>query len=296
MTAAIRVEETLWITLADGCRLAARLWLPPEGTRTRPGHSRVPALSPAGPASRRRRHPAPGLRCRRLCGDPRRHARLPAIPTASCTDEYLPRELGRRSRGDRLDRAAALVQRRGRHDRASPGAASTGCRSPRCAPPALKAVVTACSTDDRYADDMHYMGGCLLSDNLQCGSTMLHLRSRRRPTRPSSASAGARSGCSAWQQWSRRRPRAGCSTSDRDAYWRSGSVCEDYGGDRVRRARRRRLGRRLHQRGAAPADGRSRCPRKGAHRPVGPCLPARRHARARDRLPRLCRCAGGITG
>ena len=26
-------------------------------------------------------------------------------------------------------------------------------------PPALKAIVTICSTDDRYADDAHYMGG-----------------------------------------------------------------------------------------------------------------------------------------
>src|SRR3984957_20744143 len=30
-------------------------------------------------------------------------------------------------------------------------------------PPALKAVVTICSTDDRYADDAHYMGGTLLT-------------------------------------------------------------------------------------------------------------------------------------
>ena len=30
-------------------------------------------------------------------------------------------------------------------------------------PPALKAIVTICSTDDRYADDAHYMGGTLLT-------------------------------------------------------------------------------------------------------------------------------------
>ncbi len=39
-------------------------------------------------------------------------------------------------------------------------------------PPSLRAVVTACSTDDRYADDVHYMGGCLLTDNLSWASTM----------------------------------------------------------------------------------------------------------------------------
>ena len=29
-------------------------------------------------------------------------------------------------------------------------------------PPELKAIITACSTDDRYADDVHYMGGSVL--------------------------------------------------------------------------------------------------------------------------------------
>ena len=37
-------------------------------------------------------------------------------------------------------------------------------------PPELGAIVTSCSTDDRYADDMHYMGGCLLTDTLDWGA------------------------------------------------------------------------------------------------------------------------------
>ena len=39
-------------------------------------------------------------------------------------------------------------------------------------PPALKAIITLCSTDDRYADDIHYKGGCLLNENFAWGSTM----------------------------------------------------------------------------------------------------------------------------
>ena len=39
-------------------------------------------------------------------------------------------------------------------------------------PPALKAVITVCSTDDRYADDVHYMGGCLLIDNISWAAQM----------------------------------------------------------------------------------------------------------------------------
>ena len=45
-------------------------------------------------------------------------------------------------------------------------------------PPALKAIITLCSTDDRYADDIHYMGGCLLNDNLGWASTMFAYTSR----------------------------------------------------------------------------------------------------------------------
>ncbi|TGR94410.1 CocE/NonD family hydrolase, partial [bacterium M00.F.Ca.ET.191.01.1.1] len=38
-------------------------------------------------------------------------------------------------------------------------------------PPALKAVISLCSTVDRYADDIHYKGGCLLLENFGWAST-----------------------------------------------------------------------------------------------------------------------------
>ena len=65
-----------------------------------------------------------------------------------------------------------MVQRRGRHD----GHLLGGFNALQVAaldPPALKAIITLCSTDDRYADDAHYMGGCLLNENLQWGATLL---------------------------------------------------------------------------------------------------------------------------
>ncbi|MFP3367249.1 CocE/NonD family hydrolase, partial [Pseudoalteromonas sp. SIMBA_148] len=37
----------------------------------------------------------------------------------------------------------------------------------------LKAIITLCSTDDRYTDDIHYKGGCLLNENLAWAATML---------------------------------------------------------------------------------------------------------------------------
>ncbi len=47
-------------------------------------------------------------------------------------------------------------------------------------PPALKAIITHCSTDDRYADDVHFMGGCLLLDNFFWGSAF-HIISSKQP-------------------------------------------------------------------------------------------------------------------
>ena len=45
-------------------------------------------------------------------------------------------------------------------------------------PKPLKAIITLCSTVDRYADDIHYKGGCLLNENLGWGSTMWAYSSR----------------------------------------------------------------------------------------------------------------------
>ncbi len=42
-------------------------------------------------------------------------------------------------------------------------------------PEALKAIVTICSTDDRYADDIHFMGGAMLSDNIAWSTYMFSI-------------------------------------------------------------------------------------------------------------------------
>ncbi|MGF7162112.1 hypothetical protein FHS85_003755 [Rhodoligotrophos appendicifer] len=42
---------------------------------------------------------------------------------------------------------------------------------------ALQAVISLCSTDDRYRDDIHFMGGALLVDKLTWGSTMFAINS-----------------------------------------------------------------------------------------------------------------------
>ncbi|EWH02724.1 peptidase S15 [Halomonas sp. BC04] len=95
----------------------------------------------------------------------------------------------------------------------------------RC-PPELKVVVSVCSTDDRYTDDVHYMGGCLLGDNLSWASTMFAYNSL--PPDPTIVG-------DAWRDmWHQRLEGSGLWLSTwlahphRDAYWQHGSICEDF--------------------------------------------------------------------
>ena len=93
-------------------------------------------------------------------------------------------------------------------------------------PPALKAIVTSCSTDDRYADDMHYMGGTLLTDTLDWGTYFYTLLGRP----PDPPLVGDR-----WREmWHERMEHLNLAVEDwlrhqrRDAFWKQGSVNEDY--------------------------------------------------------------------
>jgi hypothetical protein len=92
-------------------------------------------------------------------------------------------------------------------------------------PPALKAIITLCFTDDRYADDVHYMGGCLLSDNLWWGAIMLAYQS---------TSPDPKLVLDWKQQWIQRIEQLPffaaiwAKHQTRDAYWKHGSVCENY--------------------------------------------------------------------
>ena len=62
------------------------------------------------------------------------------------------------------------------------------------APEPLKAVVTVCSTDDRYDNDVHYMGGSVLAVDMHAwAATMLAFVSRP-PDPQFVGEAGARCG------------------------------------------------------------------------------------------------------
>ncbi|MEU2541140.1 CocE/NonD family hydrolase [Streptomyces iakyrus] len=93
-------------------------------------------------------------------------------------------------------------------------------------PPSLKAIAIASFTDDRHADDMHYMGGALLSDNLAEAGTMFAYGT----CPPDPAVVGDR-----WRgMWHERLENTEPWVLEwlrhqrRDEYWRHASVCEDY--------------------------------------------------------------------
>ena len=221
----VREIFNAWILLSDGCRLAARIWLP-EDAEENP----VPAILEyipyrkndltAGRDARHHRYMAGyGYACVRV--DLRGSGESEGI----LRDEYLQQELddgieviGWLARQPWCSGAVGMM-----------GISWGGFNALQIAamqPPALKAVITVCSTDDRYADDVHYMGGCLLGDNLSWASTMFSHNS----CPPDPLIVG-----DAWRQmWMQRLEEGGLWLAQwlrhqrRDDFWKHGSVCEDY--------------------------------------------------------------------
>jgi len=223
----VRDIENEWVPLSDGRRLAARIWLPADA-ETDP----VPAVLEYVPyrkdddtaAQDVRRHP---YFAARGYASVRVDLRGSGDSDGVLLDEYLARE-----QDDALEVLAWLEAQPWCTGEVGMIGYSWGgfnglqvaARRPR----QLRAVITLCSTDDRYADDCHYMGGCLLgSDQLKWASTMRAFQAR--PPDPRFAGEGWR------EQWLERLegtpPYIGAwlSHQRRDAYWRHGSVREDYG-------------------------------------------------------------------
>ncbi len=93
-------------------------------------------------------------------------------------------------------------------------------------PPSLKAIIVVCASDDRYTDDAHYMGGCLLNENLRWGSHLLTLLAQP----PDPSLVGDR-----WRDVWLARIRAlefpvetWLRHQRRDEYWKQGSIAEEF--------------------------------------------------------------------
>ena len=222
---AVREIENLWIEMPDGIRLAARIWLP-EGAEDDP----VPAILEYIPYRKRDltavrdslMHPyiaGHGYACVRV------DLRGSGDSDGVLTDEYLPQE-----QDDGCAVLAWLAAQPWCNGRLGMIGISwggfNGLQIAARRPPGLDAVISVCSTDDRYADDIHHMGGCLLGDNLSWASVMFAYNSLP----PDPALVGER-----WREMWQQRLRGSGLWLDtwlrhqrRDAYWRQGSICEDF--------------------------------------------------------------------
>ena len=221
----IRELTHFWIPLSDGTRLAARMWLPTDA-ETNP----VPAIVEAIPYRQadftaprdRLMHPyfaGHGYAAIRL--DIRGSGNSDGLPL----DEYVKQE-----QDDALEVLEWLANQPWCSGRTGLiGISWGGFAALQIAarkPASLGAIITVCSTDDRYNDDVHYLGGCLLSNNLSWGGVMYGYSMR--PPDPEIVGPTWR------EQWRERMAQAPVAIADwmahqtRDDYWKHGSVCEDY--------------------------------------------------------------------
>lgn len=221
----VREIENVWIPMPDGVNLAARIWLP-EDAEADP----VPAVLEYLPYRKRdgtvdrdalthpyfAGHGYAGVRVdMRGSGDSQ----------GLCKGEYLKQE---------QDDALAVIEWLA----AQPWCSGTvgmigiswggfnGLQVAARRPPALKAVISLCSTDDRYADDVHYLGGAQMIDNMHWGTTAWAIAM----TPPDPEIVGAD-----WRRmWEERLNGNGIWMQDwfthqrRDDFYKHGSVCENY--------------------------------------------------------------------
>jgi predicted acyl esterase len=226
----IRAIENTWIPMSDGARLAARIWLPGDSA----DHP-VPAILEYIPYRKRdgvrlrdeSMHPyfaGHGYACVRV------DLRGSGDSDGVLTDEYLPQE-----QQDGLEVLRWIARQPWCSGAVGMMGISWGgfnaLQIAALQPPELGAVISVCSTDDRYADDVHYMGGCLLGDNLSWASTMFSYNSLP----PDPGVVGDR-----WRElWLERLEGSGLwletwlDHPHRDTYWRHGSICEDFSRVRV---------------------------------------------------------------
>lgn len=226
----IKEIANTFIALADGTRLAARMWLPVDADK-----DPVPAILEYLPYRKRDgtivrdalTHPylaGHGYACIRV--DMRGNGDSDGI----MQDEYTEQELA-----DAEEVIAWLVRQPWCTGKVGMmGISWGGFNSLQVAarqPPGLDAIITLCSTDDRYTDDIHYKGGCLLGENLGWSATMLAYSSRA----PDPALVGER-WKNMWLDRLKHEPLLAIpwlQHPHRDAYWKHGSVCEDIGAIRA---------------------------------------------------------------
>ncbi|MDX6548469.1 MAG: uncharacterized protein QOG33_2019 [Gaiellales bacterium] len=223
---AVRVIENVWVPLSDGTKLATKVWLPSdaESDPVPAVFEFVPYRKGDGTASRDE------ILYRYLAGngfagvraDLRGHGESEGVPD----DEYTQQELL-----DGVDVIAWIAEQEWCTGAVGMTGISWGgfnaLQVAALRPPALRAIITLCSTDDRYADDVHYKGGAVLAiESTHWANYMLMANAQP----PDPQVVGER-----WREMWRQRVAAVWPLAEtwlehqrRDEYWKHGSVCEDY--------------------------------------------------------------------
>lgn len=222
-----RIEEieNVFITMKDGTRIAARIWLP-TGAHARP----VPAILEFIPYRKRdfmrgRDEPMHRYLAGHGYAAIRADLRGSGDSDGILADEYSPQE---------QEDALAIIAWIAEQSWCSGAVGMTGIswggfnalQVAARRPPALKAIITLCASDNRYTDDAHYMGGCLLNENMQWGSILTLYNALP----PDPEIVGER-----WRDmWVSRLeavepfPVVWMRHQTYDSYWKQGSICEDY--------------------------------------------------------------------
>ncbi|HET7019475.1 MAG TPA: CocE/NonD family hydrolase [Xanthobacteraceae bacterium] len=221
----VRVIEHTLIPLRDGTTLAARIWLPEDAEQ-----NPVPAILEYLPYRKRDgTYDRDSLTHPYLAGHGYAGVRVDLRGSGE-SEGLLFDEYAQQEQDDALEVIAWLA--------AQPWCSGVvgmmgiswggfnGLQIAARRPAALKAIVTICSTDDRYADDAHYMGGTLLTAGLEWGFFFFALICLP----PDPVLVGYR-----WRaMWLERLENVPLFFETwlrhqrRDAYWKHASVCEDY--------------------------------------------------------------------
>ncbi len=218
--------ENFWIPMSDGVKLAARMFLPVDAEK-----NPVPALLEYLPYRKRDgTHVRDALTHPYMAGHGYASIRVDMRGNGD-SEGLMEDEYTKQEQDDALEVIAWLAKQKWCSGKVGMfGISWGGFNALQVAsrqPPALKAIVTICSTDDRYEDDIHYKGGTLLNENLGWAATMLAYSSR--PPDPKIVGNKWRK---MWMERLKNEPFLlipWLQHPHRDAYWKHGSVCENFG-------------------------------------------------------------------
>lgn len=221
----VKEIDNCWIPMPDGVKLAARIWMPADAEK-----KPVPAILEYIPYRKR-----DGTIVRDQLTHPyfagHGYAAVRVDMRGNGDSEGVMRdEYTREEQDDAVAVIAWLIAQPWCSGRLGMMGISwggfNGLQVAARRPPGLRAIITLCSTDDRYADDIHYKGGCLLNENLGWSATMLAYSSRP----PDPMIVGKR-WKKMWMERLKKQPFLApvwLKHPHRDAYWKHGSVCEDW--------------------------------------------------------------------